>query len=179
MALTKVTGDGANGLTLSSTDVTVASGDLLFGTANKGVVLGATSNTDGNTLSDYEEGTWTPALTNGTSLNVANARYTKIGQIIYAGAYINSVSIPNNSSATLIAGLPFTIASSNMYHGAGAITYVGAFNITSLHMLSPTPDTGTSHIYFHKGSGNSAQVLNSDLTGLTSLIFSVVYTTDT
>jgi len=36
VALTKVTGSGANGLTLSSTDVTVASGDLLFGTANKG-----------------------------------------------------------------------------------------------------------------------------------------------
>ena len=36
MALTKVTGSGANGLTLSSTDVTVASGDLLFGTSGKG-----------------------------------------------------------------------------------------------------------------------------------------------
>ena len=39
MALTKVTGSGADGLTLSSTDVTVASGDLLFGTANKGVIV--------------------------------------------------------------------------------------------------------------------------------------------
>ena len=62
MALTKVTGSGANGLTLSSTDVTVASGDLLFGTANKGVVLGATSNTAANTLDDFEEGTFTPSL---------------------------------------------------------------------------------------------------------------------
>ena len=50
MALTKVTGSGADGLTLSSTDVTVASGDLLFGTANKGVVLGVTSNTAGGLI---------------------------------------------------------------------------------------------------------------------------------
>ena len=53
MALTKVTGSGADGLNLSSTDVTISSGDLLFATANKGVVLGVTSNTDSNTLDDY------------------------------------------------------------------------------------------------------------------------------
>ena len=52
MALTKVSGSGANGLTLSSTDVTLTSGDLLFATAIKGVVLGVTSNTDSNTLDD-------------------------------------------------------------------------------------------------------------------------------
>ena len=41
-------------------DTTIARGDLIFGTAGKGVVLGATSNTAANTLDDYEEGTWTP-----------------------------------------------------------------------------------------------------------------------
>ena len=46
MALTKVTGSGANGLTLSSTDLTITSGDLIFGTSAKGPVIGATSNTD-------------------------------------------------------------------------------------------------------------------------------------
>ena len=35
MALTKVRAAGAEGLTLSSTDVTVASGDLLFGEVSK------------------------------------------------------------------------------------------------------------------------------------------------
>ena len=40
-------------------DVNIKEGDLIFGTAGKGVVLGATSNTAANTLDDYEEGTWT------------------------------------------------------------------------------------------------------------------------
>ena len=48
--LLKVTGDG---------DVNVGIGDILFGTAGKGINLGVTSNTDSNTLDDYEEGAWT------------------------------------------------------------------------------------------------------------------------
>ena len=45
-------------VTLSSTDITIDSGDLIFGTSAKGVNLGVTSNTDGNTIDDYEEGTF-------------------------------------------------------------------------------------------------------------------------
>ena len=163
-----------NGLTLSDGDLTVASGH--------GINFAATSDGTGanqaELLSDYEEGTWTPALTNGTSLIVTNARYTKIGQLVYAGAYISSVQIPNNGSVVFIEGLPFTVASNAMYHAGGTVSYVGSFNITGLHLLSPTPDTGTNRIYFHMGSATSSQVLNSDFTGLTNLIFSVIYITD-
>ena len=41
----------------SGEDVTISSGDIIFGTAGKGINLGVTSNTDSNTLDDYEEGT--------------------------------------------------------------------------------------------------------------------------
>ena len=67
MTRSKIRTSGAEGLTLSSTDVTIASGDLLFGTSGNGVNLGVTSNTDSNTLEDYEEGTWTPAVTVGSN----------------------------------------------------------------------------------------------------------------
>jgi len=187
MALTKVRGTGAEGLTLSSTALTVANGLTLTDgnvtlASGHGIDFGATANSSGSMsaelLDDYEEGTWTPSLTNGTSATVTNARYTKIGQLVYAGTYLHSVSIPNNSSPTIITGLPFTVASNNAYHGAGAITYVGGLDIASLHMLSPTPHTGTSNIYFHRGSGTATQVLNSDLTSIQSIIFSVVYISD-
>ena len=45
-------------------------------------------------------------------------------------------------------------------------------------MLSPTPYTGGTHVYFHQGSGTSNQVANSDLTGMPTFIFSVIYITD-
>ena len=112
MALTKVTGSGADGLTLSSTDVTVASGDLLFGTSSKGVVLGVTSNTDANTLDDYEEGTFTPTLLDGaqssrTISNVAG-RYRKIGSTVHIQANLTLNDSGGTNGNLRIGNLPFT-----------------------------------------------------------------------
>ena len=133
MALTKVTGSGADGLALSSTDVTVASGDLLFGTANKGVVLGVTSNTDGNTLDDYEEGTWSPRFrasadissTSGWTIvetTVSNGGvYRKVGDM--CTIFVPSITRSNmtGGSSALIAftinDLPFTSADSSLPDG--------------------------------------------------------------
>jgi len=89
MTRSKIRTSGAEGLTLSSTDITIASGDLLFGTSAKGVNLGVTSNTDSNTLDDYEEGTYTSTLTYDTDITDTSpdetttftAVYTKIGNI--------------------------------------------------------------------------------------------------
>ena len=47
-------------------DVKINSGDIYFATAGKGIVLGATSNTSANTLSDYETGTYTITATLGS-----------------------------------------------------------------------------------------------------------------
>ena len=68
-----------NGLTLTN-------GDIVFGTSSKGIVLGATSNTDANTLEDYEEGTWTPGQGDGLTVNgsfSSSGKYTKIGRMVY------------------------------------------------------------------------------------------------
>jgi hypothetical protein len=104
--------------TISSTgDTTITSGDLVFATAGKGVCLGVTSNTDANTLDDYEEGsfspTWAPStsgsiVTNGT---YTGGIYTKVGNLVTIAwrLYTNSVSSPVGQIT--IAGLPFTIRS--------------------------------------------------------------------
>ena len=98
---------------LESGDVTVNTGDLVFGTAGKGVVLGATSNTDANTLDDYEEGTWTPA-SSGTSPTVQLARYTKIGNVVHVSGYLTSLG---SCTGTYFSGLPFPVKS-NVYASA-------------------------------------------------------------
>ena len=112
MALTKVIGAGAEGLTLSTTDLKIDSGDLLFGTSAKGVVVGATSNTDANTLDDYEEGTFTPsaqgASTAGTVSHSSTplGRYTKIGKNVTVFMQLN-FSLSGESGLLRITGLPF------------------------------------------------------------------------
>ena len=97
----------------SGGDVTVENGDIVFGTAGKGICLGATSNTDANTLDDYEEGTWTPTITCSTSGSYtvdtgANAlAYTKVGRVVHiqGGVNIASESSPNGN---IRMSLPFT-----------------------------------------------------------------------
>ena len=134
MALTKVTGSGANGLTLSSTDLTITSGDLIFGTSAKGPVIGATSNTDGNTLDDYEEGTFSPTLKNEGDTNLSttknttynNARYVKVGPVVFIQFTVSiqtSLSGDSGSQNLIIDNLPFT---SRAYQANAN----GGFNIT-------------------------------------------------
>ena len=153
-------------------NTTIDQGNLVIGTSGKGISFSATPNSGGSMtselLDDYEEGTWTPTLPNGGTVStISNARYTKIGQQVYAGCYIHVNSIPNNNSGFDIGGLPYAVASGNMYHAAGAITYVHTLNWNGTGALSgPTPYSGLSQVYFHRGDGTSATVRNSALTCL-------------
>ena len=109
------TPDGTGNITLDrplAGDGTINSGDLVFSTAAKGVCLGVTSNTDANTLDDYEEGTWTPADNSGTavSLNSPQGVYTKVGNIVHVQCYFSSLTAGSMAVNDLIKiqGLPFS-----------------------------------------------------------------------
>ena len=129
MALSKITNGGVTGMSVSSTDVTVSSGDLLFGTAAKGVCLGVTSNTDSNTIDDYEEGTWTPVL-GGTGADPTVSYdhqigwYTKIGGMVYFGGRLqwNTSGSSGGSGDATIKTLPFASGGdSNLFTGVGFV----------------------------------------------------------
>jgi hypothetical protein len=126
MALTKVRGAGAEGLTLSTTDLKIDAGDLVFSTANKGVVIGATSNTDANTLDDYEEGTFTPTWSGyGTEkINSTSGKYVKVGNQVTV--YIKLVTgTASDASSVAVNNLPFTISgdigAGSIYHNTAGL----------------------------------------------------------
>ena len=110
-------------------------------------------NVSSRTLDDYEEGTWTPSLgdgTNNATLTTANGRYTKIGNqvTVHVGIYYTS-----KGSATgdiRIYGLPFTPNSDftgNFSHSAGAIRGYGAGLSTPHNCI-----TGGSYLFFVSSS---------------------------
>jgi len=85
-------------------------GNLLPSATSLGVYLGVTSATASNLLDDYEEGTWTPVLTDGSTtltLNIATGLYRKIGTVVHAEFYIQRNDSANNTGVMLIQGLPF------------------------------------------------------------------------
>jgi len=113
-------------------DVTLSTGNLVIGTAGKGIDFSATPGAPGATselLADYEEGTWTP--TKGAGLVVvgtfsSDGTYTKVGrQVTVVGTISASTSIATTAGGFFVAGLPFSTASGTYATGVavnGAIT---------------------------------------------------------
>jgi hypothetical protein len=132
-----------------------------------------------NALDDYEEGTWTPTLPNGGTLNVVNARYVKIGQKVTVSFYVNLVNPTNNSSNFIIGGLPFanTYSSPSLYYG-GSFGYMGAGNLSS---YLPITGSNFTYIYFHANNGTSATKSNAnyitDAGGNGEIIITITYFT--
>ena len=115
MAISKI-GSNATGF---GSDVTITDGDLLFATAAKGVCLGVTSNTDANTIDDYEEGPWTPNLTSGYSFDGTTAHYTKIGNTVHIYCNFYRDGFSTNSNTYIITNLPFTPETSTRVNSNG------------------------------------------------------------
>jgi len=127
----------------SGGDVKIVTGDLYFGTSAKGIVLGATSNTAANTLDDYEEGTFTPALTNGYNSITYNSQYghyTKIGRFVSYSIYLY-VQGAGGDNAEIRINTPFTTANTTGLEEGGSIVY-------QLNFLSTSDDSKTNAYVF-------------------------------
>ena len=88
------------------------------------VYLGGTGSA--NALSDYEEGNWTPAVSNMTvtgTLTTAG-RYTKVGRMVSLMGWISATTSIAHSASALISGFPFAgafVTGENQSRSAGVI----------------------------------------------------------
>ena len=108
----------------SGANLTLHDGNLILASGH-GISFAATNDASGaasELLDDYEEGTFTPAVTSGLSAgqisyNSRSAKYTKVGNTVYFTFHININSATLDSGALKFGGLPFTAA--NVSHTAG------------------------------------------------------------
>jgi hypothetical protein len=132
-------------------DQTINDGNLIIGTAGKGIDFSAAAHAAGMTselLNDYEEGTWTP--TQGASLAVTGSfsstgRYTKVGRLVtVSGTLAGSTSIASTAASIMTGSLPFSSAAvsggtaSNATLGAGSVIFVSATNIFCTQVIALT-----------------------------------------
>ena len=134
----------------STADISVQGGDLIFGTAGKGICLGVTSNTDSNTLDDYEEGTWTPEDTDGGG-SAQYGMYTKIGNLVTCYFHFTTGAI-SGGSTFYITNLPFTCGATDAFRGAVSIAYTNATNMP----LAGSVGNGSTAAYLMIGTGDIA-----------------------
>ena len=146
-------GADTNALEIFSTgDVEVSSGNLVIGTAGKGIDFGATANNGTSTphevLDDYEEGTWTPSDGGGiVSYAEAYGQYTKIGRAVYLLFKITCTTSGTESGNAYIVGLPFTSENAEATgHGALAI---GGSNSTD-NFMSASTNKNSTVLYLYK-----------------------------
>lgn len=143
-------------------DQTIVDGNLVIGTAGKGIDFSADPSAAGMTselLDDYEEGTWTPVDASGTlgaPLAFAAGNYSKIGRMVFASFMITYPATVDTGNAS-VGGLPFSSMSGNQT-GGSAITYTdfGAF-------ISVINSPGASTMLLCNASG--AVLTNANMSG--------------
>lgn len=117
-----------------------------------GVYLGGTA--AANLLDDYEEGTWTPVLSDGTNnatMGSAAGSYTKIGRQVFCKCRVVTTALGSVSGGIRVTGLPFTVAAgSGLENLAGGVASQGsglAIILGSSISISPQQNTTRALLY--------------------------------
>lgn len=127
-------------------DQTIVDGNLVIGTAGKGIDFSADPSTAGMTselLDDYEEGTWTPSLGGDTTYLLQSGNYVKIGRQVTAYFRLR-VNVLGTGTSNRFVGLPFA-ASADSARGLGNTNFFSGI-VTSTTWLVPLVDVST--VYF-------------------------------
>ena len=156
--------DAANSFTA---DQTLATGNLVQGTAAKGVNFTANTPAAGMTsqlLNWYEEGNWTPIDSSGASLTltIISATYTRVGRQVNCFIWLTYPSTVSGAT-TQISGLPFNPSNTNTGMG------VSCYNSAGFQLFARA--TGTGAFVFVKNDNTT--VTNADISGS---LFGLQYT---
>ena len=147
-------------ITGSSSDVTVSAGNLVIGTAGKGIDFSAQTPAAGMTaelLDHYEEGTCTltckGSSADPTSAVTETAAYTRVGRQVTVTCYFNNKDTSGASGDWYFAGLPFTSANEADWRGTGGII-TSSMTITGLYLgISMNANATTFNIYSPSSGG--------------------------
>ena len=129
--------------------------NIIISTAGKGISFTGVTPPAGMTsqlLSDYEEGTWTPVVTDGTtdvSMAADAGWYVKIGKNVTIGwnAYALDVSTLNASAQLRIKTLPFTAAAKDTWATANF-----PYNNSGKNITQRIPANATQIYFFVSGA---------------------------
>ena len=150
------------------------SGNLVFPSGN-GIDFSATADGSGasnvsEVFDDYEEGTWTPQITQGVTgtpnYSEQHGWYTKIGRIVTLYFYIRLATTGNTGSNTHIrvGNFPFPVASTisnNRNRGMGVSNYhsIPGFTAANVSFYG----AGSSNTYASVYQGNTSVSTSSSL----------------
>jgi hypothetical protein len=162
-------------------DQTISNGNLIIGTAGKGIDFSADHSAAGMTselLDDYEEGTFTVLSDSGqVVLNSNTCYYTKIGRQVTCTGSISVASIGSPTGNLGFDGLPFTIANADGANvSVSTYSYGWAATMTTTVMGAASKNAPSWYLQKTNGLGSVA-VLSGDVQAGTVIWFCISYMT--
>jgi hypothetical protein len=129
-----------------------------------GVYLGGTGTA--NKLDDYEEGSWTPVITNGITsptYSVQSATYTKVGNLVSFAFRVNLSAGTADANRVIIGGLPFTSDSNvNGSNGSAMLAFsTGVFDTTEATGFYIPGNTTVVEFYDRDGTSFTGTQVNT------------------
>ena len=171
----------------ANSDVNIANGNLVIGTAGKGIDFSAqtattTGTTTGELLDHYEEGTWTAAFTAASgSITILSSTvtgyYTRIGNLVTIKGRFEVDAVSSPSGDLGVTGLPFTSANPS---GDAAATIGGAYfenasSAISADIIGVVPDGTTSFLIRYSGGTGAGNSLAANVDADTNILVSGHY----
>ena len=152
-----------------------------------GLLVGGTGTA--NKLDDYEEGTWSPAITtdggggnSGVNYGDRYGTYTKIGRVVTVHVFCNLDAVSSfGTGNAIISTLPFSSNSASQYRSGVVIGYAKNWNNAP---SGGTISTNANTIYLRKRNGTSALsnftdvVQVGDMNTNSEIILTATYETD-
>ncbi len=172
----------------SAGDVKVNLGNLVIGTADKGIDFAATANSSGTMtselLTDYEEGTFVPEFwdesSNEATVSSAIGFYTKIGRLVTLQLTLGNTNTTGLTAGNtlLIKGLPFTIGGSTQLSTAAVNFYNVAFGEQAVAWINAAAGTDYIRILKQVTGGAGVTLKVQDVTtGTNEISFTITYHT--
>ena len=165
MTRSKIRTSGAEGLTLSSTSLTVANGltltdgDIAFADGhglNFASASGDASGMASELLDDYEEGVHNPTSGSGVSMSASLGSYKKVGNVCVF--YFRIVFGSESSSSDAYITIPFTSKSESVNaHLASGVPFYTTYTSSALHFGIIQNNT---KLEFYNGTINSITFAN-------------------
>lgn len=133
-----------------------------------------------NTLDDYEEGTFTPAIAfGGAAVGVTYGsptlgRYTKIGRTVSVAVNLTLSNKGSSTGSATLTGLPFTAANDSISVAAAVGQASGFAGVTGAVLATISANTSRFNL-LHSNNGAAAVLSNASFTNSSQLFINAVY----
>ena len=169
----------------STSDVTISAGNLVIGTAGKGIDFSAQTIAGGTVqevLNHYEQGQFTPIFQNsgGEQPNYGHAAgfYVRVGARVQAHGYLSvGNSLQSASGSVQLGGLPYGAVNVTNGHNPVNIGWANSLNITANQNLGGYlgPNTALMQVHLWDAATGTTELQFSELSVNGTLMFFISY----